>query len=346
MIFYNDELVSAKGTPEVYRKIQDQLNQIKKDYFDEGTRGYVKLLYPKGEPRRNSSKFWEPRKPFQVPLISGDGMYRYSKYKPHIDPATKAPSFQESHRLIRSGMKFTVEDIDFVWLLLNHCQEIKKGILKIEDPEAIAKKKNEGNSVDIDLRYFLFGNSSPLSGSNGIEPLKSLADAAGIKEASVMRNEELRNAVYDAFRNGERDKDPIINFKNFLELTNGENKRRALIIARKAIATGKLVFDKNLYSWRLSGRDDVFLRLTGAQMGSAEALVLEAVVNDVLRRVWLFHYMGEKDIASVSELSTIKRQDLVSLANRFEVEFVLKDSNPDIVRKISEKIGASENTGI
>ena len=346
MIYYNDTLVSSKDTPEIYPEITRQKAEIRADYFAEGKRGFVRLLYPKGRAKQNNSMYWEPRKPFLVPLISGDGMYRFSEIKPHVDPNTKAFKFTESHKMIKDGDVFYENDIEFIWLLFHHSREVEKGILVIENPEAIAKEKNETKAEDIDLRYYLFGKSSPLNGKKGTESLNSLADAIGITDSKIMGEEELRYTVFETFTNGEKNKDPIVNFNNFMDLTHAENKRRALITARTAIASGKLRFDRSLYAWRLDGEEDIFLKLTGAQQGQAESLVLEKIIEDPIRRIWLFDYMGEEQVSSISELESIKRPNLLQLAKKFKVDIDKKDSNPDLVRKIADKIAITDKVGI
>jgi hypothetical protein len=340
MIYYNDELVDLNKVNVISKEVNIQIKALKAKYFTENGRGCAVLLYPKGKRRRNGTGYYEPRRPFMVPLVSADGMYRFSEYKPHIEQG-KSPAYPEAHKLVRDDTALYEEDIEFLWLLTHHCKEVEKGMLRIKDPEAEAKKKNEVYKEETDLRYFLFGTSSPLNVNpeEGLEVLKSLASAVGLKNAHYMEEEELKSSLFDLFKEGDRVHDPVVNYDTFLELTSSDTKRRALITARDAITKGKLKFEKHLYSWRLEGHDDIFLKLTGSQMAQAEDLLLKCVVSDEMKRIWLLSYMGVKQACSVAELEKIEWKALKSLARYLNVETFKTDTNPEIIRKVAEKLG-------
>ena len=168
MIYYLNQLVNyklpeAQGTEQ---KVAKEIEDIREEYFAEGKVGVYKVEYPEGRPEVNVTGMIEPRKLYTLFYEGGrQGEWRYTGQLPSIS-REGGLNFTDNYKQFYHKLELKEDDIELVWFIKNHCRDLKAGLLVEIDDEARAEKEAVKIQEDVDLRFYLYGNQSPLKGKD------------------------------------------------------------------------------------------------------------------------------------------------------------------------------------
>lgn len=341
MIYYNDELIEWRKpnpTNELAKEINKQISDLKEKFFGKNGKGLVTLLWPQGKRMKNSSGEWELKRPYPVELLSADGLMRYSPVRATTNK-DKQHVFTEHHLMIKDGMSFTENDIEFIWFLNYYSAPFRNKVLLFEDTAGEAKKQVDKMAEDTELRFYLMGKTSVLA--NDEVCLRSIAEAFGVEAIHTLTLDEVKLAIYDAVQDGTKHKDPVRNYDTFIEFTQAPQKHKDAAKVRDAIRKGDLYFNKDEFSWFLKGDDTPFLRLKGNEAGSKEGILIDLIIKNPRYSSALNKYYGTEVTLTAEEVRGMTRPDLNSTAKLYGVEVSNSDKNPVLMQKIIDHLGLS-----
>lgn len=333
MIFYLDEEVNWKhGRSDIDMQVKKEMEKIQAKYFSPNTLGKVTLIYPKGRPEGDFRTFGVLKK-FPIELTSPDGVWRYSKSRPRIKNGQR--EYDDHHRFVTWKTFYTEKDIEFVWFLEYKSSAVRSGRIVIENLEEEAKKQIEVMSSDADIKYMIMGKTSPIAKDKTL--IKQAADIFGVKDVERRSIDEVRLDLYNTILDGQKRKDRFINFEKFEELTEGNQKRKAAFVARRAIQDG-IVGYKDRAMWLKEGREyaEKLMGLKSDEIEDRNEVFIQEVINNPNIKSRLFAAMGEDESYNLDDLRELDRPTLMRMANDRGLTTTNSDKKEDLLKKLCE----------
>lgn len=314
MIFYNGELVDYKnGSDKTSVEIRKTIAEFTANNFGEDKKGFCQLRYPNGVRVRNKSGAYEPKKIFFIDLVSHDGMWRWSDRIPRNG---KFRYQNGNHFKVEDDYRFFEKDAELVWFLKTHCPQLKSGKIYFEDFEETAKKEADSRIQDIDIKYAIYSNKSPLSKNLGL--LRSVADIFGVEGVKKLTKSELKNELFDAIVAGEKQGSKYVNLKKFEEITDNGAKLKAAGIVRKAIHNDEIKYkktDKAWYSYSEGEYLEPLMQLKSNEVPNKEHIFLGKVVEDKVFRSKVYAELGVSGYDTRAEVAELDYQALLKMCN-------------------------------
>lgn len=318
------------------QKVRAEITEIKNKYFGEDKKGMVKLLYPRGEPKPEHAGVYEQLKIFSIPLQSADGEWRWSASKMTQKTKANPKGFTDHHYEVRHQHIFTEKDVEFIWFLLNRSSVLNRYVF-IEDLEAKAEKKVKELASDADITFMLMGKNSPIGKDEQL--LRQVASIFGIRDTQKMQINELKMAILEAVRAGEKAKDKFVNYEKFEEITSGANARKAAFVARTAI-NDKVVGYKDRAWYLMSGSsfDEKIMELKQAEVQYRDQVFIQEVVNNPNVRDRLFTVMGENEGQTCAELRELGRPALQSKLHKLTGILNKDGKKEEILKQVCDEL--------
>lgn len=340
MLYYNGELFDwQKGKGELESQVRSQMNELNQRFFGENAPGYAILRYPKGARKKNSSGYYEPLKPYTVDHYSPDNNWVFSRYRKRLGKNGNE-DYVDKFTVVRDPYTIQAKDIEFLWFLLNHSAALKARRIYIEDMEADAEVVAKERASDVDIRYLIYGKTSPIAQDKEI--FKQVATVFGVKDINRLGFMQLKNVIYGLVTEGEKNGNRFINFESFEKLVNGHNARRISFIVRGAINEGSIRWNAKDYKWYISIGGEFTEELMSVKLKDVphkEELIIQAVLSDGALKGAIFSALGRSDFESDDELREYDRKVLISMSSRYGVETSSKDTKEQIVEKLCQKLG-------
>lgn len=342
MIYYDGELVDYTNkkcdTPEAVL-VREQMAELHNKFFEKNAPGYAIIRFPKGARKKDEvTGNWYHPKPFPVFHKSADRMWVYARSKKTV--IKDKETYGDAFTVIRDPHMIQKKDIEFLWFLVYHSSDVKHKLLIVENLEEKAKKEANDIASDVDIRFMIYGKSSPIASNDAL--FREIGTIFDIKEAKRMGINQLKNAIYSAVSEGEKTKNRFINFEVFERLTNGKKSLRTSLIVREAINDGSVKFNTKDYKWYLaSGQEFVepILSVKLENLSHKEELLIEAALSDGSVKGAIFSALGRADYESCEELREFSKQQLMGMASRYECDVQNTDTGEKLVEKICSKIG-------
>ena len=318
MLFYLGKYVNVKEPQNAFeKKVADEIQEIKNQYFSNSTMGYVTIVYPKGEPAFGQAEWrnvWGVLKKYAVSNKGADNSWRWSSKMPAYNSKGQL-DFTDPAVYVMYKTVIDESKADWLWFLLNQNHDIKAGRIYIEDLEAEAKEVNEDMAADADLRFVLFSQRSPVSANHAL--IKNVAEVMGIKDVSKKGVELVKNELYNLILEGEERNDRYVNTNKFYELTDGENTAKAAYEARKCIADGIVKFkDKKWFLMEGSEYAEELVSVSNQDIPYKDKVFIDEVVKNDNVRSRLFDALGIEDFVSCDDLRQLHLQVLKKKAQR------------------------------
>jgi len=339
MLYYNGELVDwQKGKKEIEANVRVQMNDIYERFFGDNAPGYAIVRYPKGTRKKNVSGYYEPVKPYIVDHYSADNLWVFTRYRKRQDKEGRE-DYVDKFTVIKDPYVIQKKDIEFLWFLMHQSASLKARKIYIEDKEAIAEETAKQMASDVDIKYLIYGKTSPIS--NDKETFKQVATVYGIKDVNRLGFLQLKNIIYGLVSEGEKNGNRFINFATFEKLVNGHTARRISFIVRGAVNDGSLRFNPKDYKWYFSiGGDytEELLQLKLKDVPHKEELLIEAALSDGALKGAIFSALGRQDFESDDELREYERKVLIQMGNRYGIETSSKDTKEQMVEKLCKHL--------
>lgn len=308
MIYYLNQLVNyklpeAQGTE---KKVAKEIEDIREEYFADGKVGVYKVEYPEGRPEVNVTGMIEPRKLYTLFYEGGrQGEWRYTGQLPSIS-REGGLNFTDNYKQFYHKLELKEDDIELVWFIKNHCRDLKAGLLVEIDDEARAEKEAVKIQEDVDLRFYLYGNQSPLKGKDDM--IQEIAIAFNIDGANRLGIAQVKNKLYDAIRNGNATNHKFVNTEVFMELINSREKREVAKIIFDAVASGDIAYSTKDYAWHLmeGGQfGEAIYSVAGKDAPNATQILINACIDDVNIRTAIYGFLGINEYKSADELRAL-----------------------------------------
>ena len=313
MIFYLDKHVewNKRSGSELEQQIRSEMEKIEAEYFSDKSLGYVKVIYPKGEPDPDHRVFGILKK-YPVSLKSADGAWRYSKSRPRVEKSGQL-TYDDHHLMVTHKTVLTKKDIELVWFLKYKSPAVRSKKIYLENLEEEAKEEVLQLSDDADIRYMLFGNGSPIAKDSKL--LSDVASIFGVKDVDKIGLNQIKVALFEKLVEGNKRKDRFVNFAKFEELTEGTQKRKAAFLTRGAIADGIVGYRDRAW-WLKEGREFVekLLDIRPVDVEYRAELLIEEVIKNANIRSRLFSAIGEDETMTLEDLRLLDRPVLMRLA--------------------------------
>lgn len=342
MIYYNGEFVDYRDNNnkgELESKLRSEIHDIDQKYFGKTAQGFAIVRFPKGKRIQDEvTGTWYPVKPFPTFHKSADRMWIFSRTKK--TSINGRENYGDAFTIIRDPYKITKKDIEFLWFLLNHSSDVKAGLLQIEDKEAMATKEAKEFSSDVDIRYLIYGKTSPIGRNE--ELFRKIASVFGIKDVERHGFNQLKNIVYGIVSEGENSGSRFINFDVFEKLVNGHQRLRLSFIIREAISDGSIKFNQKDYKWYFASGGELIEPLFTVSLKDLqhkEELLIEAAILDLSLKGAILSALGRADFENVDELREFNKQTLMSMTSRYGLDVTNKDNVESLVEKICGKFG-------
>ena len=343
MIYNMDREIDWKkrtGLTEIEKEVKDQIEEIRTAYFGEDTMGVVKLIYPRGEPERGENgellKVFGVMKKFPIELKSADGAWRYSPSRPIR--TSKGLDFPESHKFVTFRTPFREKDIEFVWFLIHHSSFLNNKHLYIEDLEKEAQKEIEEIASVADIQHAIAGKTSPIANDETL--LREVAEVFGLKDVNKKKIGQIKTELLNEIIEGQKRNDRFINYEKFEELTQGNTKRKAAYVARKAIEDGMVKYKMTDHSWYIVYGRDMAEKLITIKAGDTDdrnEVLINEVVSNINIRSRLYDAVGEVETYYADDLRQMDKSTLQTKASLMkDVELKTTDTKEDIIKKICE----------
>lgn len=339
MLYYLDTEVDWRknsGLNDLEKEVKEGIRQIQATYFSTNSFGEVKLVWPKGKPEEVHRVFGV-RKKYPIELKSPDGMWRYTKSRAKFRNGRQ--DYDDHHLFVTHNTTFHERDLELLWYLINKSAPLKTKEIYIENLEEEATHEAEVRSTDADIRFMIYSHKSPISTDE--KQIRQVAEIFGIKDIDKMGIMQVKNKLYDELVAGEKGKDRFINFNKFEELTEGNNKRKAAFVARRAISDG-IVGYRNRAWYLKEGREyaEKLFDIPAKEVEDRNVLFIEEMVNNPNIRSRVYDYMGEDEGVTADELWELDRWTLIRKCEDKGIEGIGHKSNKeDSVRALCEKMG-------
>jgi len=209
-------------------------------------------------------------------------------------------------------------------------------LAQIADLEAKAEKKVKELASDADITFMLMGKNSPIARDEQL--LRQVAGIFGLRDTNKMQLNELKMAILEAVRTGEKNKDKYINYERFEQITSGVNARKAAFVARTAISD-KVVGYKDRAWYLMSGNsfEEKIMDLKQSEVQFREQVFIDEVVNNPNIRDRLFTVMGENEGQTCAELREMDRPALLSKYHKL-TGILEKGKKEEILKLLCEEL--------
>lgn len=338
MIYYDGILVNYKDLDNDEsgkgKEVASQIAEIQTKFFGKNATGYAVLRFPNGTRKQDEKTgMWYPAKPYCVFHKSQDRMWVYSTRKKTT--INDVDNYGDAFTVIRDPYVIQKKDIEFLWFLVNHCTDVKAKRIFIEDLEEKAEKQARDMASDVDIRFMIYGKSSPFANSE--ELFRKIATSFGVKDANRKGFYQIKNDVYSLVSDGEKNGSRFINYEVFEKLVNGKRSLRAAYIIRTAIEDGTLKYSTKDFKWFITSGGELVepvFSVKLADVAHKEELLIEAVLNDAMLRGTIYSALGVRDFDSVEELREFSIQTLRSMVKNYGEKVDTKDSAEELVKKL------------
>lgn len=337
MIFYNGNLVDWKNDrDELSNDIRRTITEFKSKHFGEDKKGFCQIRYPNGIRVKNQSGYYEPKKAFFLDLVSSDGIWRWSDRVPRNGRFSYPNG---NHFKVEDSFHFTEENAELAWFLEAHSPQFKSGKVYFEDFEVAAEKEAKKRIEDVEISYAIYSHKSPVANKIGL--LRDVADIFGVENVKKLTKHELKNSLFDAIKQGEKNGSKYVNLKKFEEITDSEAKLRAARIVRKAIHNDELKYkhsDKTWYSCDNGNYIEPLLKLKPNETANKEEVLLEKVLDDKTFKGKVYAELGVSDYTTRSEVEELGYNALIKMCS--DEGIVLKDKKMETaVAEYCNKMG-------
>lgn len=341
MIYYDGILVNYKDLDNDEsgkgKEVASQIAEIQTKFFGKNATGYAVLRFPNGARKQDEKTgMWYPAKPYCVFHKSQDRMWVYSTRKKTT--INDVDNYGDAFTVIRDPYVIQKKDIEFLWFLSNHCTDVKAKRIFIEDLEEKAAKQAKDIASDVDIRFMIYGKSSPFVNSE--ELFRKVATSFGVENVNRLGFNQVKNALYGLVSDGEKNKNRFINYEVFEKLVNGKRSLRAAYIIRTAIEDGTLKYSNRDFKWFITSGGELVepvFNVKLADVAHKEELLIEAVMSDATLRGTIYSALGIKDFDTVDELREFSIQTLRSMMKNYGIKVDTKDSAEELVKKICEQ---------
>lgn len=338
MIFYFDTPVdwNKRNGSELEQKVRGEIEQIRSDYFSEKSQKQVRLIYPKGAPEEVHNVHGVLKK-FPIDLLSPDGAWRYTASRPGFQKNGK-PKYSDRHMFIFHSNVYKEKDIELVWYLMNKAAAVKSGKVYIENLEQEAKQEVDEMATEADIRYMIMGKTSPISKNEKL--IREAAEIFGVKDVEKIGINQVKKALYDTILDGEEVGDRFVNFNKFEEIVEGNVKRKAAFVARRAVNDG-IVGYKDRAWWIKEGREYVekLMSIRPVDVENRVELLIDEIIDNPNLRARLFSAMGETENTTAEELWELDRPTLMRQAKDLGIETSTKSTKEYLVKGICKDMG-------
>ena len=279
MIYVNNKKISSDGTDKFSKEYALGLKAIKKRGFPV----IFKLnpaLVKKSKTTKGPVDEWNKNYiPYSATIAGEDGSehWVYSKTPPTMKDGNLI--FKNNGRwMYKKFFSLDLRDVDLIFFLEYKCPLIKRGTIFIENKAAEAEKKAEQIASDIEIRYLIYGENSPLASFP--QKLRTLAAAWQVRNA-LEKNKEgeylvdlsiLKHELFAAVKDGEKRKEN--GFEAFLNATKAHKLTEKRAIVQQAI-------DRKLIKYVSKEYKYVYLDTEGNDVGTICRITPQQIGNKV-----------------------------------------------------------------
>lgn len=255
MLYVNDELVKP-GSPahEKFTKFKREvLSQFKNP-----------VVFKSGRPIKfNETGLPEPVPVEWIPLdhnIMGEDGGEHWRYcdRPPRKRADGNFSYSPRGKLMKKDWRFDkTKDAEQIFFFHQISPFIEKGSIVFEDKERTARETLEKETFDLDVRWMITSDHSPISEKEtGAETtLRMMAAAWGVADAQTdkLSIAEIKLALLSAVQHSQQNYVATRRgYKEFLEEVEQQDKVYSMSNTQKAIDAGIIEYDKNSFSWKFT----------------------------------------------------------------------------------------------
>ena len=279
MIYVNDKKLNSDETDKYSKEYALALKAIRK-------RGFPVMfkLNParikKVKTTKGFVKEWPKQYiPFSATVSGHDGSEKwvYSRNTPTKKDGNLV--FKNNGRWQhKTSFHLILKDIDLIFFLEYKCPLIKNGTFYIENKAKEAEVEASEISRDIEIRYLIYGENSPLASFP--EKLRTLSAAWQVRNA-LEKNQEgeylvdlniLKHELFAAIKDGEKRKEN--GFQEFLNATKAHKLTEKRAITQQAI-------DRKLIKYVSKEYKYVFLDKEGLDVGTITRITPQQIGNKV-----------------------------------------------------------------
>jgi len=334
MIYYFDQEVNWQHPKtDIDKKVRDEINKIKDQYFSENSLKQVKLVYPKGAPEKVHRVFGVLKK-FAIELQSSDGVWRYSRAR-----KDNKGEYKDHHVFVTHSTLYHEKDIEFIWFLKNKAYAVASGKLYIENLEEEAKQEVDTLSSDADIKYMLMGKHSPISQNEKL--VREVAEIFGVPDVEKIGSNQVKLNLYNTILEGEKMQDSFTNFENFEAMTEGNSKRKAAFHARRSINDNLVGYNNRDRAWYVkegSKFTEKLVSIRPQDVPDRKEIFIQEIVNNPNIRSRLFMAIGEEEGTTIEELRELDRHTLLKKAGDLGFKTSNQDKKEELVKKICQKL--------
>ena len=279
MIYVNSKKISSEGTDKFSKEYALGLKAIRKRGFP-----VIFKINParitKSETTKGFVDEWnKPYIPYSTTVSGDEGgeHWVYSKTEPNKKDGNLV--FKNNGRwMYKKFFSLMLKDIDLIFFLEYKSALIKQGTIYIENKVAEATVKADEISRDIEIRYLIYGENSPLASFP--EKLRTLSAAWQVRNA-LEKNAEgeylvdlniLKHELFAAVKDGEKRKEN--GFEAFLNATKAHKLTEKRAIVQQSI-------DRKLIKYVSKEYKYVFLDKEGLDVGTITRITPQQIGNKV-----------------------------------------------------------------
>jgi len=290
MLYVNDEIVK-KGTP-----YWDRYNEFKKEVLP-------KFKNPVIIRTSRPMKFNESGLPEAMPLElipfdqnlegpDGGEHWRYCD-RPPRKRADGNFAYSPRSKTLKNAWALDIKKDSEQIFFFHELSVFKKdGRIIFEDKKADARKLLEKETSDLDVRWHITSDSSPISvhQTGSEDTIRMIAAAWGVENAHDLRDrsiDEIKIALLDAVKASEKNRAATgRGFKEFMAEVNAQNKVSVMANIQKAIDTGVIVYDKSTFNWRFTDSNTPIATISGRDSSNPKAALNKFLsLNDKSARI-------------------------------------------------------------
>ena len=277
MIYTNGKKINSDGTDKYSKEYALALRTIKKRGFP-----VVFKINParvsKSKTTKGFVEEWnKPYIPYSATISGDEGSehWVYSRTPPSMKDGNLI--FKNNGRwMYNKFFSLTLKDIDLIFFLEFKCPLIKQGNIYIENRAADAEKKSNEIASDIEIKYLIYGEGSPLASFP--QKLRTLAAAWQVRNALEKTQEGeylvdlniLKHELFAAIKDGEKRKEN--GFEAFLNATKAHKLTEKRAVVQQAIDRRLIKYVSKEYKYvylDTEGVDvGVICRITPQQIGN------------------------------------------------------------------------------
>jgi hypothetical protein len=328
MLYVNDELVKP-GTPahDKFMKFKEKILPSLPD----------PVIFKSGKPIIfNENGLPEPPTWSWIPFdhdIMGDEGGEHWRYCNRPPRKNKDGNFKYSPRgkhLKRYWEFDKKRDTEQIFFFHQISPFIKNGKIICEDKERDAKRTLERETADLDVRFMITSDHSPISvkqtGSEAV--LRMMAAAWGVADVHTDKlsiaevQVELLSAVQQSHKNYAATQR---GYNEFLEEVEGQRHVSTLANVQKAIDTGVIIYDKPTFSWRFVSTNTPIATIPARDahdpkgalnkflsLNDKSAKILELAIDDAYTSGEKVHKEPEDDMSS-EKLQVVDEEEDMTL---------------------------------